>query len=202
MKLNLQSIRMAEQLLGKPFGDFDLTSKEDADVLIYCTLVTSSDETFTRNTYRHLSKKVKRDAIKQITSELSFLQQFDKEEDTPKRLKGKRPDSMYMGEIAATLILAGVDARFVLYEMRLFEIKDYLAALDTKLKNKLENGRLWTYYSILPHVDAKKLKSPKDLFLFPWEVEEEEKAKAAEFEKGAKMFRKFMESKPVRYGNR
>ena len=196
MKLNLQTIRIAEQLLGKPFGEFELTSEKDADMLVYSLLVASSDENFSYSTYKHLSDKVKAKALKQLTSDFSFLQQFSKEETETK----SKP--VYMGEVAATLIMEGMDARYVLYEMGVFELKDYLAALDTKIKNKFENSRLWTFYTILPHVDAKKLKSPKDLFLFPWEVEEEEKVRAIEFEKGVKMFEKFMKSKPKRYGNR
>ncbi len=196
MKLNLQTIRIAEQLLGKPFGEFELTNEKDADMLVYSLLVSSSDENFSYSTYKHLSKKVKAKALKQLTSEFSFLQQFSEEETKTK----SKP--VYMGEIAATLIMEGMDARYVLYEMGLFELKDYMAALDTKIKNKFENSRLWTYFSILPHVDTKKLKSPKDLYLFPWEVEEEEKARTIEFEKGAKMFEKFMKSKPIRYGKR
>lgn len=196
MKLNLQTIRIAEQLLGKPFGEFALTSEKDADMLVYSLLVASSDENFSYSTYKHLSKKVKANALKQLTSDFSFFQQFSKEEAETK----SKP--VYMGEVAATLIMEGMDAHYVLYEMGIFELKDYLAAIDTKIKNKFENSRLWTYLSILPHVDAKKLKSPKELFLFPWEVEEEEKARANEFEKGAKMFEKFMKSKPIRYGKR
>jgi hypothetical protein len=196
MKLNLQTIRIAEQLLGKPFGEFELTSEKDADMLAYSLLVASSDENFSYSTYKHLSDKVKAKALKQLTSDFSFLQQFSKEETETK----SKP--VYMGEVAATLIMEGMDARYVLYEMGVFELKDYLAALDTKIKNKFENSRLWTFYTILPHVDAKKLKSPKDLFLFPWEVEEDEKERLIEFEKGVKMFEKFMKSKPKRYGNR
>lgn len=196
MKLNLQTIRIAEQLLGKPFGEFELTSEKDADMLVYSLLVSNSEENFSHSTYKHLSKKVKAKALKQLTSDFSFLEQFSKEETESK----SKP--AYMGEIAATLIMEGMDAHYVLYEMGLFELKDYLAALDTKIKNKFENSRLWTFYSILPHVDAKKLKSPKDLFLFPWEVEEEEKTRTEELEKGIEIFEKFMRSKPIRYGKR
>lgn len=197
MKLNLQTIRIAELLLGKPFGKFDLTDEKEADVLTYSFLVANSEEEFSYSTYQNLSNKVKAKALKKIVSSLSFLDQFSEKE---KKTDGSEP--VYMGELAATLIMNGMDARYVLYEMGLFEIKDYLAALDTKIKNKLENSRLWTFYSILPHVDAKKLKSPRDLFLFPWEVEEEEKARAEKLEKGVKIFEKFMRSKPIRYGKR
>lgn len=197
MKLNLQTIRIAELILGKPFGKFDLTDEKEADVLAYSLLVANSEEEFSYSTYQNLSKKVKAQALKRIVSALSFLDQFSE--------KGKKTDEsepVYMGELAATLIMNGMDARYVLFEMGLFEIKDYLAAIDTKIKNKFENSRLWTFCTILPHVDAKKIKSPKDLFLFPWEVEEEEKARAEELEKGIEIFEKFMRSKPIRYGKR
>lgn len=207
MKLNLQAIRIAEQLLGKPFGEFDLQTADDADMLVYSTLVANSSEAFTHSTYTQLSKKVKTQALKKITTELAFLKQFS----TPEVVEvvevveaddaGKK-ETPYMGEVAAALIMAGMGAHFVLYEMGLFELKDYLAALDAKIKNKFESNRLWTYYTILPHVDSKKLKSPRDLFLFPWEVEQVQKEKDEELKRGEIMFNKFMESKPIRYGKR
>ena len=66
----------------------------------------------------------------------------------------------------------GLDAHFVLYEMKLFEIGDYLKAIDEHKKEQMERDRLWTFYTILPHVDHKKLKKPQDLMPFPWEKEE------------------------------
>jgi len=37
----------------------------------------------------------------------------------------------------------------------------------------MENNRLWTYLSILPHIDSKKLDEPKKLIQFPWEMVKE-----------------------------
>ena len=33
----------------------------------------------------------------------------------------------------------------------------------------MENDRFWTYLTVLPHVDSKKLKEPSDLIEFTWE---------------------------------
>ena len=50
--------------------------------------------------------------------------------------------------------------------MKLFEISDYLKAIDDFKKEKMESERLWTFYTILPHIDQKKVKSPQDMFPF------------------------------------
>lgn len=48
----------------------------------------------------------------------------------------------------------------------------FIAAYQTNRKELMESDRLWTYLTILPHVDGKKLPSARDLYPFPWEEEE------------------------------
>ncbi|WP_255309812.1 hypothetical protein [Bacteroides thetaiotaomicron] len=40
----------------------------------------------------------------------------------------------------------------------------------------MESARIWTYLTILPHIDARKMKNgARDLIIFPWEEEEMKK---------------------------
>jgi len=65
----------------------------------------------------------------------------------------------------------GVDAIKRVYKSLLFE----------KIKFELEQKRLWTYLSMLPHVADKSFNSPTKLFQFEWDVEEIEPEKNFEF---------------------
>lgn len=189
VKLNIQSIRVAERIMKKPFSKFDLSDDETLMILLYGMVSENNEETFTVDSFKKIfeMKKVRLDILKQFSNELAYMDQF-KEEGSGGQ------DDMYMGELAAFLIRSGMDAHFVLYEMKLFEIGDYIKAIDDDKKDKMESDRFWTYLRILPHVDGKKLKSPESLISFPWESESKAKSKEAEIEQGIKMFNKFFNS--------
>ena len=66
---------------GQAFGEFELTSEKDIDMLVYSFLVSNSDENFSYSTYKHLSKKVKAKALRQLTSDfLSFSNSVKKKQ--------------------------------------------------------------------------------------------------------------------------
>lgn len=190
-KLNLQAIRVAEKLLKKPFGKFDLTDEETVVVLMYAMVSENNDEVMTLKDFKAILEMKKIGSIiqKAVQKELSYIDQFKGEEG--------EPDDTYIGYLASILITFGLDAHFVLYEMKLFEISDYLKAIDDFKKEKMESERLWTFYTILPHIDQKKVKSPQDMFPFPWEVEQIEKDRLKQLEKDEEMFYKFLNSKPL-----
>lgn len=195
VKINLQAIRTAETILAKPFSDFDLSDDETLKVLMYGAVSENNDETFTLKTFEYVleSEKVRKEIFAKFAKEMDYIMQFAKEEDSKEEDDNK---SMYMGELAAFLIQSGMSAEFVLYKMRLFEIPDYVKAIEDKRKEHMEQNRFWSYLGILPHVDGKKLTSPDKLVTFPWEAEDIAKAKEAEFDRGVRMFEKFMKSKP------
>lgn len=190
-KLNLQAIRVAEKLLKKPFGKFDLTDEETVVILMYAMVSENNDEVMTLKDFKAILEMKKIGSIiqKAVQKELSYIDQFKGEEGGS--------DDTYMSDLASILITFGLDAHFVLYEMKLFEISDYLKAIDDFKKEKMESERLWTFYTILPHIDQKKVKSPQDMFPFPWEVEQIEKDRLKQLEKDEEMFYKFLNSKPL-----
>ena len=56
----------------------------------------------------------------------------------------------------------------------------------------MESARLWTYISILPYIDGKKISSPRELYPFPWEMEELKRKARKEIEENEEQLRKFL----------
>lgn len=192
-KLNLQAIRVAERLLKKPFGEFDLTDEETILTLMYAMVSENNDEVMTFDQFKSILDmgKIGIKVQRAVSDEMAYIDQFKEE------VSDKDEKAPYMGDLAALLITFGLDAHFVLYEMKLFEICDYLKAIDEHKKEQMERDRLWTFYTILPHIDQKKIKSPQDLMPFPWEREQLEKDALEQLEKDKDMFNKFFNSKPL-----
>ena len=189
-KLNLQAIRVAERLLKKPFGEFDLTDEEIILTLMYAMVSENNDEVMTFDQFKSILNmgKIGIKVQRAVSDEMAYIDQFKEE------VSDKEEKAPYMGDLAALLITFGLDAHFVLYEMKLFEIGDYIKAIDEHKKEQMERDRLWTFYTILPHIDQKKLKKPQDLMPFPWEREQLEKDALEQLEKDKDMFNKFMNS--------
>ena len=189
-KLNLQAIRVAERLLKKPFGEFDLTDEETILTLMYAMVSENNDEVMTFDQFKSILNmgKIGIKVQRAVSDEMAYIDQFKEE------VSDKEEKAPYMGDLAAILITFGLDAHFVLYEMKLFEIGDYIKAIDEHKKEQMERDRLWTFYTILPHIDQKKIKSPQDLMPFPWEREQLEKDALEQLEKDKDMFNKFMNS--------
>ncbi len=189
-KLNLQAIRVAEKLLKKPFGEFDLTDEETILTLMYAMVSENNDEVMTFDQFKSILNmgKIGIKVQRAVSDEMAYIAQFKEE------VSDKEEKAPYMGDLAALLITFGLDAHFVLYEMKLFEIGDYIKAIDEHKKEQMERDRMNTFYSILPHVDHKKIKKPQDIYPFPWEMEQIEKDALEQLEKDKDMFNKFMNS--------
>lgn len=172
-KLTLKSIIRWEQLRNKSFSLMDYSDKDDVDTLLYATTINALSEPYTFEVFRQtlVNEKIVRELVTTLESESKMLAQFNRkqsEESNPEE-SGNFP---MIGTLISTLIMSGLDAHYVLNEMELCDIPMYIEACDRQKKEQMESSRLWTYLTILPHVDAKKLKSPRDLYTFPWEEDE------------------------------
>ena len=88
--------------------------------------------------------------------------------------------------------MAGLDAHYALNEMELCDLPLFLEAYERKKKEQMEESRMWTYLTILPHIDAKKMENgAKDLITFPWE-EKKEATEISDIE--AQRFEEFMKN--------
>ena len=80
--------------------------------------------------------------------------------------------------IVSVLIISGLDAHYVLNEMEICDLPLYIEAYEKKRKEEMESARMWTYLTILPHIDARKMENgAKDLITFPWEEAEKQAEK-------------------------
>ena len=76
--------------------------------------------------------------------------------------------------------------------MWLCDLPLLINAYDQKKKEQMESSRLWTYLTILPHIESKKIKSPVDLFPFPWEIEEITLERKKTFDNALEKYDKFI----------
>ena len=178
--LTLKAIVRWEQLTGKPFSTMDYSSEEDVEALFYTASVCNNiGQRYTLEEFKHIAsnKKLIGEIADTLSKESAVMAQFQQKESTETNQNESEPG--YIGEIVFALIISGLNAHYVLNEMELCDLPMYIKAYEHKKKEEMESSRLWTYLSILPHVDSKKLQSPRDLYMFPWE-EEQAKAEADE----------------------
>lgn len=177
MVLSIKSICMYERLSGESFFKFDT---EGMGMLLYCTFYVTNNVEIKYETFLNMLEVEEialwmADKYKDI---LDVIQQF-KGEEVPKE-EGKEHEEtkeLTMTDMATSLIVDyHLDAHYVMYEMKLWEIEPLYRACDTSVKRRYDEERLWAYIGILPHVDGKKLKGPSDLIPFPWDKDQKEEA--------------------------
>ena len=184
LKLNIKSIINYERLTGRPFSTFT-GNEEDVLPLLYCMLVSNNDF---KRTYEETIEFLFTDEkfVEEINSRLQqiFLfesQFFNKEEvDEKSHSQNNTPNKeeqpkVYIYQLVPILVMdCNLDINYVLNEMHYSEIDSYIKYRDDKNKNRLEEKRLFTYLTIMPHINAKKL-TVNELLPFSWEKEEKEK---------------------------
>lgn len=192
IKLSLKAIVRAEQMLGKPFNDIDYNHEDDVMKLFYCAVLTNNRERFTFEDFASMmaSEGFMESLLRRFEKEVQIHSQFITSQVPGERTGDKK--AAYISELAGNLIAGGMDANYVMNEMELCDIPFLMDALDRKRKEDMESQRLWTFYSILPHVDTKKIKDPSDLIVFPWEQEAKRKKAEAEAKKNERLFYEFM----------
>lgn len=177
LKFTIKSVIRWEQIRGVPFSQIDYGNKEDIELLLYVMYLGEGNKGITLNAFRQvmtddaLMKSMTLDMVRTM----DVISQFQKKE------KGNSPEEDSksggtIGDIVASLIMSGLDANYALNEMELCDIPLYVDAYEKKKKEEMESARLWTYLTIIPHIDAKKMENgAKDLIMFPWETEESKK---------------------------
>ena len=84
--------------------------------------------------------------------------------------------------------------------MELCDLPLYLEAYERERKEEMEGSRMWTYFTMLPHIDSRKMKNgARDLIIFPWEEEEMRKEAERAIREDAARFEEFMKTKKTDY---
>lgn len=189
MRLNLKAIIRWEQIRQKSFSLMDYSDKDDIDALLYTTTICNNEDViYTFDIFRGTlsNEKLVQEMILKLERETSVLSQFQRKQEKQDIVNSNSLLEMISG-IVSVLIISGLDAHYVLNEMELCDLPLYVEAYEKKRKEEMESARMWTYLTILPHIDARKMENgAKDLITFPWEEAEkqaEKEIKETEIEK-------------------
>ncbi len=185
MRLNLKAISIYEGIKGVSFSDFDFNSEEDFLLLLYAMYEAEAN---TKESFSDFKKVMQANGglFKELSAECIkiylYNKQFEdkKQEDAEKEVQEEPP---LLSKLASTLIALELDAHFVLYDLELWQLSSLSESLEEKKREQWERERLWSYYTILPHVGSKNFENPQALLCFPWE----EEAKEKELEHGFKI---------------
>ena len=184
MKLTVKAIIHWEKLAKKPFSQLDDTSEEDIIKLLYC--MSTKHETLEVFTAALESKKVSSEIFKEFRKVMGISKQYQLDDNK------EGSTDRYFSDIAGMMIANGIDANFVLTDLEIYDIDILLKGIDEKHRQDMVERRLWTYLSILPHVDAKKtgLTAVK-MYPFPWEEESLRKEEAEDLRKSMNVLKKW-----------
>lgn len=203
--LTIKAIIRWEQMRGKSFSLMDYSDQEDVETLLYTTTICNNvDKMHTFDIFRQtlVNKKLVKEMVFSLERETVVLSQFQRSKDitgsdTVEGTPGK------ISEIVSTLIMTGLDAHYALNEMELCDLPLYLEAYERKRKEEMESSRMWTYFTMLPHIDARKMKNgARDLIVFPWEEEEIRQEAERAIREDAGRFDEFMKTKKADYYGR
>ena len=189
IKINGKVMCAYESMTGKPF--LKIRTEDDIRHLFYCSLVFNNDE-FSNMDFDVFNILIDdQDVIKWISDEYmkinNFLVQFKGDvgfEDEGVQEGKEEEKSFYMLDaISALIVKIGLDPHYVMFEMDEWEMSYYYRIMRDMDRERLTEDRLWTYFTILPHV-GKKLSGPEKMFPFEWEKNNKKVEK--ELEKNSK----------------
>lgn len=199
--LTIKAIIRWEQMRGKSFSLVDYADKEDIESLLYVMYITSDKPGYTFEVFRQVltDERFMNAMSSDLGKIMEVVAQFQKKT-TVSDLGSTEGSSEYIGNIVSALIMAGLDAGYALNEMELCDLPLYLEAYERKRKEEMESSRMWTYFAMLPHIDARKMKNgARDLIIFPWEEEEMRKEAERAIREDAARFEEFMKTKKTDY---
>ena len=171
-RLTIKSVIRWEQMRGKSFSLMDYSDREDMEALLYAMSIDCFKVPYKYEVFKLVlaNEKVMDEMSVSLGRIISAMAQF-RHSSVDAGSGGNDNDSPEtIGNIVATLIMSGLDAHYALNEMELQDLPLYIEAYENKRKDEMESARLWTYLTILPHIDAKVMENgAKDLITFPWE---------------------------------
>lgn len=193
LKLTIKAMCLFEQLTGKSFLALDDTDLVD---MLYAMFVTSNNLRMSKDAFVVLmeDERVAKWMIDEYTrqskfdSQLRFFNRVKEVGASPDEIEKERHDNpVTITSIAGSFIANGIDPHYVMYDMELWEIDMYEDAIVNETRTRLDEQRLFTWLSMMPHLDKKaaaKLKHPSDLLPFPWDEDIKER-KQKELDKNA-----------------
>lgn len=159
----------------------DFMDREDVAALLYVTSGQSGIHSL--RTYKELlldEKWAKKEQVR-LAAESELLAQYQRPKED---VKGEdNEETQTLESIIATLVAGGISPEWLYNEMELCDLPALLDAHTRAERSRLEEERLFTTISILPHV--KGIRNPKQVLSFPWEKEMNEKEMTVDEQKAA-----------------
>lgn len=188
LKLNIKALIHFEKLTGRSFSDINYEDYNDLLKLIYCCYYCNNEDfTYKYEVFEKVvlnNKKISVEIFNQFNKIVTLQNQFSSLREVNSVTTEENSEGIYINKLIPILVTnCGLDINYILNEMPIDDIGLYISNYNNNRKEELQLQRLWSFYSILPHT-GKKLKSPKELILFNWEIEEDinkSKAIADEF---------------------
>lgn len=173
IRLTVRTMCIFEQLTQKSFFDCEA---DDVGYLMYAALIANNDIVVSYRGFLELVKDKKIEKWLELNfNEISkFNEQFKgvRQEQKTTAEDGNNKHA-YITQLAAQLIINyGISAEYVMDKMAMWEFNEYLKAAEEKHKAELVEKRMWTYLTIAPNINTKKVRSPEQLLPFEWEKED------------------------------
>lgn len=190
--LNVRAAIKFEQLTDKSFLEIDYLSEDDVKNLLYACM--SAKNIITRKEFEGMYSvpKHRNGMSNEVMRQVEQMGAFSGQKKHVGN-SGDTSDSLTQKISCVAEYLIGYGHNVL--DCQIDELQIYINAVDKKKREDMESQRLWTYLSILPHVDAKKIKSPSDLYPFPWEIEAKQKELEKEVSENMELFNDFMSGK-------
>lgn len=200
IRLNIRSIILYEAFTDKSFMKFKL-DEENILPLLYSSIIANNDW---RHTFDDTVKTVFDDLdtfkilLDKLKTELEFIQQFNQVKDNENNNgDNKDEDTIKVADIVPILVKeCNLDINYVMNDMLYTEVSNYIKYKLQRDKLKLEEKRLFTYLTVVPHIDSKKC-SLQQFLPFEWEMEEKKKRNLVEIEKHKEELDNFLKSAPI-----
>lgn len=170
IQLNMKTLMLFEQMGDKSFYNL---SPADFNLLVYCALVSNNSIKVTYGQFELImtNQKIAKSLVSKCQEELEFIGQFNPKKGNES--EGEQGDSGKITDVVNALILNyNLDIDYVMNELKLWELPALVKGMEEKTKADMVEKRFWTYMTIWPHIDNKKIKGPEQLFPFPWEKEQ------------------------------
>lgn len=175
--INIKSCIAYEQITGKSF--FKISTPEDYIALAYCSFVENNDVKITLGAFKVFleDEEVSKWLQQQMDKIGRFNAQFNNNKiDDENKEESRKDNDIKITDIATSLIIQyNIDIKYLMNELDIWMIHHLFETAENIKKNELIEKRLWTYLTILPHIDSKKCKSPQEFYPFEWEKEKNKK---------------------------
>lgn len=203
VKSNIKAMIRYELLTGKPFQKIDYGNESDVEDMLYCAILCSNSELITKEEFFNIAENesILNDMAAKLKRNISIIHQFMQQQAEINE-GGTDNETNYIKDIASTLIISGgIDAEYLLHQMDVCDLPIYIEAYERHKREEMESSRLWTYYNMLPHIDKKKIKTPKDIIPFPWELEKLKKEAELSLKRDKELFEQFMSGQMIDINN-